>query len=136
INLDPAAGDLRRLRIRAVDEDAPKTTVHQMSLGVQRQIGDVFVASVDGVISLGRNLARLVNLNQPAGGNGALPYPNFGFIEWREHTAKSSYKGIDVSLERRFSRGYGFGVAYTLSESRDEASEHLSAQGSPSFPQD
>ena len=136
INLDPAAGDLRRLRIRAVSADAPKTTIHQFSAGAQRQIGEAFVASVDFVGSYGKNLARLINLNQPPGGSGPVPYPNFGFIEWRDHTAESSYKGMDLSLERRFTRGYSFGVAYTLSEARDEASEHLSASGSPSFPQD
>jgi hypothetical protein len=136
INLDPAAGDLRRLRLRAVSEDAPKTTIHQFSVGAQRQVGEAFVASIDLVGSYGKNLARLVNLNQPPGGSGPLPYPNFGFIEWRDHTAESSYKGKDLSLERRFARGYSFGVAYTLSEARDEASEHLSASGSPSFPQD
>jgi len=136
INLDPAAGDLRRLRLRAVSADAPKTTIHQFSVGAQRQVGEAFVASVDFVGSYGKNLARLVNLNQPPGGSGALPFPNFGFIEWRDHTAESSYKGMDLSLERRFARGYSFGLAYTLSEARDEASEHLSASGSPSFPQD
>ena len=51
-----------------------------------------------------RNLATLVNLNQPlpnaAGNNalGALPYPNFGFIEWRAQNGKSDYKGIDLGL--------------------------------------
>jgi hypothetical protein len=136
LNLDPAAGQLRRIRIRAVSEEAPKTTVHQASLGVQRQLGDFLVVSADAVLSLGRNLASLVNLNQPAGGGGALPYPNFGFIEWRAQNATSSYRGLDLSIERRFARGYGFTLAYTLSESRDQAAEHLSAQGSPSFPQD
>jgi hypothetical protein len=136
LNLDPAAGQLRRIRVRAVSEEAPKTVVHQASVGVQRQLGDSFVVSADAVLSAGRNLASLVNLNQPAGGGGALPYPNFGFIEWREHNATSSYKGLDLSVERRFAKGYGFTLAYTLSESRDLAAEHLSAQGSPSFPQD
>jgi hypothetical protein len=136
INLDPAAGQLRGLRIRAVSQDAPKAMTHQMSVGGQRELAAGLVLSVDGVLSYGRNLANLVNLNQPPGGSGALPYPNFGFIEWREHRGTSSYKGIDAALEKRFTKGYSFGVAYTLSESRDNTSEHLSTQGSASFPQD
>ena len=84
----------------------------------------------------GRNLATLVNLNQPLGGRRApVPYPDFGFIEWREQNGTSSYKGIDLGLERRFSKGYGFGIAYTLADSTDKSAEHLSTGGSPSFPQ-
>src|SRR5262249_30860343 len=87
------------------------------------------------------NLATLVNLNQPlpsaAGNNalGPLPYPNFGFIEWRSDNGRSEYKGVDIGLERRFARGYAFGVAYTLGKSEDNASEQLTTQGSNAFPQ-
>ena len=132
--LDPAKLDYRRIRIRAVDQNAPKTTIHQFSVGMQRQLADIFVVSLDLIGALGRNLADLRNLNQPLNGNGALPYPNFGFIEWREQKATSSYKGIDFSFEKRFSRGYSFNLAYTLGKSTDQSGEHL---GTPvSFPQD
>ena len=137
VDMDPAAGQLRRIRLRVVDRNAPKTTVHQASIGAQRLFGGIYVVSADLVGSWGRNLASLVNLNQPVGGSGDIPYPNFGgFIEWRAQNGSSSYKGLDFSFQRRFSRGYGFGVAYTLSESRDNTAEHLSTGGSPSFPQD
>jgi hypothetical protein len=132
--LDPSALDLRRVRLRAVAQDAPKTTIHQFSLGVQRQLLESLVVSVDGVAALGRNLANLRNLNQPAGGSGPLPYPGFGPIEWREQEAESSYKGIDLTVERRFRGGYGFGVAYTLGKSEDTSGEHLATPAS--FPQD
>ena len=141
-NLDPAAGQLRTNRLRAVSNDAPKTTVMQTSIGFQRELTSGIVLTMDGVYTKGKNLGRLVNLNQPlpnaAGNNalGALPYPNFGFIEWRSQDGESEYKGIDLGIEKRFSKGYGFGVAYTLSDSKDNTSEHLSTQGSASFPQD
>ena len=139
-NLDPAAGDLRRLRVRAVDQNAPKTMLNQASAGVQRDLAGV-VLSADFVYTKGSNLATLVNLNQPlpnaAGNNalGPLPYPNFGFIEWRAQNGTSEYKGIDLGLEKRFARGYGFGVSYTLGDSTDNASEQLTTQGSNAFPQ-
>ena len=87
------------------------------------------------------NLATLVNLNQPlpnaAGNNalGALPYPNFGFIEWRSDNGRADYKGVDLGLEKRFARGYAFGFAYTIGKSQDNASEQLTTQGSNAFPQ-
>jgi hypothetical protein len=135
-NLDPAAGDLRRLRIRAVSDDAPKTTLQQTSVGFQRELLKNFVLTVDGVYTKGTNLASLVNLNQPLNGNGPLPYPNFGFVEWRAQNGTSEYKGIDFGLEKRFSDGYSLGVAYTLGDSKDDTSEQLTTQGSNAFPQD
>jgi len=141
-SLDPAAGDLKRIRVRAVSEDAPKTTLNQASVGAQRELSPGLVLSADFVYTRGSNLATLVNLNQPlptaAGNNalGALPYPNFGFIEWRAQNGKSEYKGVDLGLEKRLSHGYAFGVSYTLGDSQDNASEQLTTQGSNAFPQD
>ncbi|PYQ02005.1 MAG: TonB-dependent receptor [Acidobacteria bacterium] len=140
--LDPAAGDLRRIRLRAVSTDAPKTTINQASIGFQREVVRNIVLSVDGIYTKGTDLATLVNLNQPlpnaAGNNalGPLPYPNFGFIEWREQNGKSEYKGIDFGLDRRFSNGWSFGVSYTLGDSKDNSSEQLTTQGSNAFPQE
>jgi hypothetical protein len=140
-NLDPAAGQLRTKRVRAVSKDAPKTTVTQASFGFQRELLKGVVLTADFIYTKGTDLATLVNLNQPlpnAAGTGVgstLPYPNFGFIEWRAQTGESKYKGMDVGIERRFSKGFGFGLAYTYGDSKDNTSEHLSTQGSNSFPQ-
>ncbi len=137
--LDPSQLDFRRIRLRAADRDASKTTVHQYSVGAQKVIAGSYVVSLDLVGTQGRHLANLINLNQPAGGSGALPYPNFGFIEWRQQDATSSYKGMDLGFQRRFTKGWSFSLAYTLSECTDQSAEHLStggSSGSPSFPQD
>jgi carboxypeptidase family protein/TonB-dependent receptor-like protein len=140
-SLDPAAGQLRAVRLRAVSNDAPKTTTNQASFGVQRELERGLVLSADFIYTRGSNLATLVNLNQPlptaAGNNalGVLPYPNFGFVEWRSQNGKSEYKGVDLGLEKRFARGYAFGVSYTLGDSKDNSSEQLTTQGSNAFPQ-
>jgi hypothetical protein len=140
-NLDPAAGQLKAVRPRAVDQSDPNTMTNQASAGVQRELPGSMVLSADFVYSRGSNLATLVNLNQPlpnaAGNNalGALPYPNFGFIEWRADNGRSDYKGVDIGLEKRFVRGYAFGFAYTIGKSQDNASEQLTTQGSNAFPQ-
>jgi carboxypeptidase family protein/TonB-dependent receptor-like protein len=140
-NLDPAAGQLKAVRLRSVDQNDPNTMTSQASAGIQRDVAGNMVLSADFVYSRGTNLATLVNLNQPlptaAGNNalGVLPYPNFGFIEWRSDNGRSVYKGIDLGLEKRYSRGYAFGVAYTLGKSEDNSSEQLTTQGSNAFPQ-
>jgi outer membrane receptor protein involved in Fe transport len=137
--LDPTRIDLGRAVLRGVDRDAPKSYVHQFSVGAQKVFAKVWVVSLDLVGTEGRNLANLINLNQPlpnAAGNNALgprPFPQVGpQIQWREHKGSSSYKGMDLSFEKRFSSGYSFGLAYTLSECRDNTAEHLSTGGSPS----
>jgi len=140
-NLDPAARQLTAVRLRAVDQNDPSTMIVQSSIGMQRELPGAMILSADFVYSRGSNLATLINLNQPlpnaAGNNalGALPYPNFGFIEWRADNGKSDYKGVDLGLEKRFARGYAFGLSYTLGKSQDNASEQLTTQGSNAFPQ-
>src|SRR5262249_48700191 len=67
---------------------------------------------------------------------GALPYPNFGFVEWRDQNGKSEYEGIDVGVQRRFIKGDSFGVADTLGNAKDNTSEQLPTQRSNAFPQD
>ena len=140
-NLDPAAGQLKAVRLRAVDQNDPNTMTTQASAGIQRELPGSMVLSADFVYTRASNLATLVNLNQPlpnaAGNNalGALPYPNFGFIEWRSDNGRADYKGVDLGLEKRFGRGHAFGVAYTIGKSQDNSSEQLTTQGSNAFPQ-
>lgn len=125
--LDPANIVLSRLLIRAANPVGTNAMFQQFGAGVERQLGGDFVASVDFIGNIGRNIAVLRNLNQPANGNGPRPYPNFAHIQWRDPIGESNYKGMDLSIEKRLSKGYSFRVAYTLSESRDQAPEHLAA---------
>jgi hypothetical protein len=135
--LDPAKIVLSRAVLRGADRDSPKTAIHQFSVGAQKTFGKVWLVSLDLVGTEGRNLANLINLNQPIGGSGPRPYPNVGpQIQWREQKASSSYKGMDLAFEKRFSSGYSFGLSYTLSECRDNSAEHLTTGGSPSRSQD
>jgi hypothetical protein len=98
-----------------------------MAVGVERQIAREFVVSADLVGNFGRHIAVLRNLNQPANGNGARPYPGFAHIQWRDPVGTSRYYGLDLSVERRFAHGYGGRVSYTISDARDQAPEHLAA---------
>ena len=50
----------------------------------------------------------------------------------REEKGESSYKGMDLAFEKRFSSGYSFGMSYTLSDCKDNTAEHLTTGGSPS----
>ena len=129
--LDPANINVARIMVRAADRNSPRTEVRQFGIGVERQLGESFVVSADFVGSSTSHLAVLRNLNQPLPGtldaNGPLPYPSFGNIQWREMTGEASYKGVDLSLEKRFRDGYSYRASYTVGEARDQAPEHLNA---------
>lgn len=125
--LDPASIVLSRLLIRAANPDGQNAMFYQSGAGIERQLGRDFVVSADYINNIGRNIAVLRNLNQPLNGNGPRPYPNFGHIQWRDQAGSSRYNGVDVSAEKRWSHGYSYRVAYTLSNSRDNSPEHLAA---------
>jgi hypothetical protein len=129
--LDPSNIVLGRLLLRTSDRNNPRTMVQQFGGGVEQQIGRDFVASVDVIGSRTSHLAVLRNLNQNLRGtldaNGPLPFPNFGNVQWREMTGEATYKGVDLSLEKRLSKGYSYRASYTLGSSRDQAPEHLAA---------
>jgi len=132
--LEPDNIVLSRLLIRAANPSGESAMYQQMAAGIERQFGADIVISADLVGNFGRNIAVLRNLNQPANGNGPRPYPNFAHIQWRDPIGESTYVGLDLSAEKRWSDGYSARVAYTLSEARDQAPEHLSA--SSGRPQD
>jgi hypothetical protein len=128
--LDPANINVARIMVRSADRHSPRTIVQQFGGGFEHQMGN-FVASVDVVGSLTRDLAILRNINQNLPGtrdaNGPLPYPTFGNVQWREMTGEGNYKGIDLSVEKRFRNGYSYRGSYTVGRARDQAPEHLSA---------
>jgi hypothetical protein len=132
--LDSSNIVLSRLMLRTSDRNNPRTMVQQFGGGVEQQIGRDFVASVDVIGSTTSHLAVLRNLNQNLPGtldaNGPLPFPNFGNVQWREMTGSASYKGVDMSFEKRFSKGYSYRGSYTLGNARDQAPEHLAAAAS------
>jgi outer membrane receptor protein involved in Fe transport len=132
--LDPANIVTSRLLIRAANPSGENAMFQQFSVGVERQVMRDFVVSADLVGNYGRDIAVLRNLNQPANGNGARPFPGFGHIQWRDPIGTSEYLGVDLSAEKRFAAGYSFRVSYTVSDARDQAPEHLSA--SSGRPQD
>ena len=55
--------------------------------------------------------------------NALRPYLGMGIIGIAENSGTSMYNGLQISVERRFSSGLGFGVAYTLSKATDNSSD-------------
>jgi hypothetical protein len=100
----------------------------------EREIGYNTTVEVGYVGRRGLHGQRERNLNQPVAGTRFLaanagknidvlrPFKGYGAIRITGNEANSIYHGFQVGANRRFSNGFLFGVAYTLSKSDDNGS--------------
>jgi hypothetical protein len=108
------------------------------SFGIQRQLPGGFVVDTSYVATLGRHLLERKDLNSIAAGttlkassldptnnNAALPtqflypYPGYTNIYYYNYDANSSYHSLQVSANRRFTKGLSGGLAWTWSKAMD-----------------
>jgi len=131
----PAAGSVNGEGVVWISNIAPHFGVpynQQWSLGVQQEILRDTVLEVSYVGSKGTHLLRTRNLNQAttpnldvergnAGGYNLLPYQGFGGMTYFEPSAVSNYNSLQVSVNRRFTKGISFQAAYTWSKTLTDA---------------
>jgi outer membrane receptor protein involved in Fe transport len=129
-NFDPNA--YIRAQLQTVNYDLQTPYVMQFNASVERALTDNLDVTAGYVGSRGRNLIRLgdANLAPEIVVNGLKTYqplsgrrnPNFTGVWQRMTDATSRYDSLQLSLNRRYSRGWRAQVSYTLSESVDDAS--------------
>jgi hypothetical protein len=134
--------------VQGFEKQTKTPTLYSYSLGVQRNIGWGTVVDAAYVGSQGRNLLQTRNLNivpygahflagnqDPTRAGVALsdhfyrPYPGFANVWFCENSGKTDYSALQVQANRRFVGGLQFGVAYTLSRSRDFTSNNETGTG-------
>ena len=111
--------------------------IQQFNVGVQYELRPDVVLDVAYVGNKGTKLNGFRNLNQravitnPDGSQsaGARPYPAFGDIQWMENRVSSTYKSLQMRLEKRFSKGLSGMVSYTWGEALTGAPDHISTSG-------
>ena len=131
---DPANIDLRRIRLRAVNPEATMPETDQWNFGVQRLLPSQMVMTLDYVGTKGSHLSILRNPNFIPGQSGAAAriFQNLGDVQLRENAANSNYNALNATLEKRYSAGLSFRVAYTYSKAIDVAGQPLNSGGSAS----
>jgi hypothetical protein len=112
----------------------------QYLLNVQRELASNLLFEAGYLGSLGRKLESLRAFNESIpGATGSVlsraPYPEFGRIQEVDGSGKSSYNGLSLKLEKRFSSGFTFLSGYTWSRSIDNASAIRNQGGDTLFPQ-
>jgi len=99
--------------------------VYSYSIGFQRRLPQALLAEVRYQGTQGRFITMGIDINELLIGTrlrpGAAavprdslrPFPGFGSITWLSTPGSSGYNSLQTSLQRRFQRGLGLGVAYT-----------------------
>jgi hypothetical protein len=121
---------LQAFHIRAENPDNPAPRIQQWSFGVQHQFSAVWSAEINYVGSKSDHLDRLSDFNQPVitnGVAGAVPYSNFGYIEYLNQNGYGNYNGLEASLLRRFRDGLDLRATYTYSRTLDNTAQELEA---------
>ena len=120
----------QNVQVLAWKPDNSTSNIHQFNVQYQREITKNTALSVGYVGTRGRNLILYYNLNggiREPGTNIACPngrttapcYMNGGQAIVRDDIGKSQYDSLQLQLERRFSDGWQFRAAYTLSKTKD-----------------
>ena len=105
-----------------------------MELERDRRDSDLleFGASVGYVGRRGLHNWEVFDINQPLPGtvsggvnaNYVRPYKGFAAIQEEQSVGTSRYNALQVSWRRRFTNGFSFSAAYTLSQSNDNSSNY------------
>jgi hypothetical protein len=131
--------------------EQPLPQVMNFSFGIQREVGFHSVVDVAYVGSMGRHLLNQRNINpiplfarfdpanidpttrSPLPDNFLRPYVGLGDINMRNFDSTSNYHSLQISLNRRMSRGLQYSFAYTFSKSLGIGSADFDGN-SPYFP--
>jgi hypothetical protein len=129
------AGNLFPLQITTQDRIFPNPEAWTWNVTFQREIGFATTVDVGYVGRRGLHQQRERNINQLQPGTVNLggtnpganpdplrPFKGFGIIRVTNNEANSMYHSFQVEMNRRFTKGLSYGIAYTLSKSSDDGS--------------
>ena len=106
--------------INIIDNDLQNPMVHQMNIGIQRELGRDYALRADYVRNVGTHfiIGRII---------GTVPFnPVVGgpeLVKNLESSVRTNYDGLLLSLEKRFADRFQFRASYTLSRSSNYAND-------------
>jgi hypothetical protein len=132
---DPASGTAAAkfpLALSGMRPDFRPPLTFKANLGVQTRIPSGAILDVNLVTSQTRHNIRRVDINQVSPAtqvanpginiNALRPYQGYTSILMYESSSSSNYNGLQVGLNRRYAKGFTYGVAYTYSKALDDGS--------------
>jgi outer membrane receptor protein involved in Fe transport len=146
--IKPVTGNPIIGQLYSTDPDIVTPYTVAYSLGAQWQFASNMVLETAYIQNDGYDLLQFEEMNQPIYVSGQTtaankdmfrPYRGFSSVLRSTNWGRSDYKGLETSVQRRFSNGLGLGVAYTLASSHDLSSGFHSGATSTTYllkPQD
>jgi hypothetical protein len=140
-NIDnPAGGTATRFAstISAISETGKTPSITSYNLGIEKELPGAMILNVSYVGNVTRHLPFTRNLNQLPEGtlvnntanvNSVRPFLGYAGINLRDLSDTSNYNSLQTSLNRRFTNGLSFGVAYTFSKTMDKIGQATAAAG-------
>ena len=118
------------VRVTSYPDDFSGGFSQQWNVNLQRDLGADLVVSAAYVGTKAQDLPTSRQINPAVYGPGATLanrqqrrlYPQFENIMSFDPIGRSEYHGMQLSVNKRFSRGYSILANYTLSKARDNAS--------------
>lgn len=120
--------------VTSIQRDFQPPTVYNWSFGIQQNVGFGAVLDVAYVGNVGRHLLQRRSLNalpygtrflpssadptstSPLPDNFLRPLPGYADIQYIEMAGTSNYHSMQTQINKRFSKGLQFGVAWTWSK--------------------
>jgi hypothetical protein len=120
--------------VTSIQRDFRPPTVYNWSFGIQQNVGFGTVLDVAYVGNVGRRLLQRRSLNalnygtrfrptsidpttnNPLPDNFLRPLPGYADIQYIEMASTSNYHSLQTQINKRFSKGLQFGVAWTWSK--------------------
>lgn len=97
--------------------------VQQWNFFVERSFARSMVFKAGYVGNKGTGLPRDIAVNEPPPGPGSIqarrPFQNLASVQIRQTDGQSTYHGLELQAEKRFSSGLSFITAYTWSKTLD-----------------
>jgi hypothetical protein len=111
------------LAIRPIEEHRRTGYAEQWNFGLQHELSSGLLVSGSYVGTRGLQLFRSHNINYPRTVGDALvrPYDGFSTILMMDAGANSEYHSLQITTQKRFSRGATVLAAYTFSKALDES---------------
>ena len=108
----------------ALNVDWHEAYIQQWNVFVERTLGDNFVVKAGYVGNHDVGLRRSVANNAPLPGPGSVqsrrPFQNISSIDMRATNGQSTYNGLELEAQKRYSGGLSFLASYTWSKTLDD----------------
>jgi len=125
-------GNVFTLQVTSQDKIFKNPEAWTWNATYEQEIGYATKLEVSYVGRRGLHAQRERNINQlPVGtlqanpginADSLRPYKGFNIIRVTNNDANSMYNGLQIGIERRFTKGLSYSFAYTLSKSEDDGS--------------